>query len=143
MVEDVPLLAVRCSAQKTTESAGRLFAERENLCPKLNRKKMKSRNPSSATLVALTVMKYIGAKAQYMAPRSYRQVHLIIPSGFLGLCLPGDYASFLRKSFVQSVSFHRNEAFVFYKVLHAFRAHADGNRGTCGMRDLLFDNRAV
>ena len=63
MVEDVPLLAVRCSAQKTTESAGRLFAERENLCPKLNRKKMKSRNPSSATLVALTAMKYIGAKA--------------------------------------------------------------------------------
>ena len=31
---------------------------------------------SPITLVALTAMKYIGAKAQYMAPRSYRQVHL-------------------------------------------------------------------
>ncbi|MBR3851358.1 MAG: hypothetical protein IKJ76_04855 [Fibrobacter sp.] len=28
------------------------------------------------TLVALTAMKYICAKAQYTAPRSYRQVHL-------------------------------------------------------------------
>ena len=33
-------------------------------------------NISPMTLVALTAMKYIGAKAQYMAPRSYRQVHL-------------------------------------------------------------------
>ena len=31
---------------------------------------------SPFTIVALTAMKYIGAKAQYMAPRSYRQVHL-------------------------------------------------------------------
>ena len=31
---------------------------------------------SPITLVALTAMKYICAKAQYTAPRSYRQVHL-------------------------------------------------------------------
>ena len=33
-------------------------------------------NISPMTLVSLTAMRYIGAKAQYMAPRSYRQVRL-------------------------------------------------------------------